>query len=73
MKDKFPVWKEYWRSKSLSERKALARNSQCSFLHLRNMATNDVQPSPTLAIKIELACGYPKEMLRPDIFGEYKP
>lgn len=65
-------WKLYWRSLTLEQRNSIAELSDCSIWHLRNIGFDGKRASPTLAIKIEHACGYPKEMLRPDIFGEYE-
>lgn len=65
-------WDIYWRAKSKAEREKLARDVDASMSHLNNLGKDGRKIGPKLALKIHCACGYPKEMLRPDIFGEYK-
>ncbi|MGF1877281.1 hypothetical protein [Photobacterium profundum] len=68
--DPWPEWPVFWREFSVVERKLLAEEVGAAVLYLRNVGKQDVQVGPVMARKIEAACGYPKELLRPDIFGE---
>lgn len=61
-------WAEYWRSLSRTERDEICKKVGCSKFHLRNIGKDGKRASPELAIKIERECGYPKEVMRPDIF-----
>ncbi|PSV48350.1 hypothetical protein [Photobacterium indicum] len=68
----FNKWPVFWREFSIQDRDEIAKKLNVSAFHLRNIGKMGAQPSASLAVRIEKVCGYPKEMLRPDIFGEYK-
>ncbi|WP_187993582.1 hypothetical protein [Vibrio harveyi] len=62
-------WRDFWLGLPEQEKERIAEKAGCCVLHLRNIAYGMKPASPKLAKNIELACGFPKEVMRPDIWG----